>query len=135
LATQVAAEIFSVRHVCGFGRDPPDGVVALDDLYLAETIEPVASIEHERAFPPGPGAHLAVITWDVTAAGLVPVARSHAELIAGGLAVALEARLEPEATILTTLTLSSFAGLAVALVPWLLVGGTLALPHPVDAAA
>ena len=135
LAMRVAAEIFSVRHVCGFGRGAPDGVIALDDLYLAETIDPVASIEHARVFPPGPGAHLAVITWDVSAAGLVPVARSHAELIAGGLAVALEARLEPEATILTTLTLSSFAGLAVALVPWLLVGGTLALHHPFDAAA
>jgi hypothetical protein len=135
LAMQIAAESFSVRHVCAFGRNLPDGVIALDELYLAETIEPVASIEHERAFPPGPGAHLAVITWDVSAAGLVPVARSHAELITGGLAVACEGRLEPEAIILTTLTLSSFAGLAVAMVPWLLVGGTLALHHPFDAAA
>jgi hypothetical protein len=32
------------------------------------------------------------------------------------------------------LTLSSFAGLAVAMVPWLLLGGTLALHHPFDAA-
>jgi hypothetical protein len=135
IAVEIAAEVFSIRHVCGFGCDPPDGVIALDDLYMAEMIEPVASIEHERAFPPGPGAHLAVITWDVSAAGLVPVARSHAELIAGGLAVALEGRLEPEATILTTLALSSFGGLAVAMVPWLLVGGTLALHHPFDTAA
>jgi acyl-CoA synthetase (AMP-forming)/AMP-acid ligase II len=135
LVMQVAGEVFTVRHVFGFGRDAPDGVIALDDLYAAEDVDPVASIEHARAFPPGPDAHLAVITWDVTAEGLVPVARSHAELIAGGQAVALEGQLEPEAGILTTLALSSFAGLAVAMVPWLLVGGTLTLHHPFDAAA
>ena len=82
--------------------------------------------------PPAQGAHLAVITWDVAADGLVPVARSHAELIAGGLAVLLESRCEQDAIILSTLTMSSFAGLAVSLVPWLLVGGTLALHHPFD---
>jgi hypothetical protein len=35
-----------------------------------------------------------------------------------------------DATILTTLTMSSFAGLATALLPWVLGGGTLALHHP-----
>ena len=110
-------------------------MIALDDLYMAETIEPVCFDRARARFPPGPGAHLAVITWDVSADGLVPVARSHAELIAGGLAVLLEGRLEQDATILSTLALSSFAGLAVAMVPWLLVGGTLALHHPFDAAA
>ena len=28
---QVAAEIFPVRHVCGFGRNPPDDVLPLED--------------------------------------------------------------------------------------------------------
>jgi hypothetical protein len=62
----------------------------------------------------------------------VPVGRSHSELIAGGLAALLEGGLAQEAVLLSTLTMSSFAGLAVGVVPWLLVGGTLALHHPFD---
>ncbi len=68
----------------------------------------------------------------MTADGLVPVGRSHSELIAGGLALLLEGRLAQDAVLLSTLTTSSFAGLAIAMVPWLLVGGTLALHQPFD---
>ncbi len=132
LAMQVGAEIFSIRHVCGFGRNPPDGLIPLDDLYAAAELDPLPAVERERALPPGPGAHLAAITWDVTPDGLVPVARSHAELIAGGVAVLREGRLEQDPVVLSTLTMSSFAGLAVVLIPWLLSGGTLALHHPFD---
>jgi hypothetical protein len=53
-------------------------------------------------------------------------------LAAGGLAVLLEGRFPRDARILTALTMSSFAGLAVSLVPWLLAGGTLVLHHPFD---
>ena len=134
LARQVAAEIFPVRYVCGFGKDLPDGVIPLDDLYTADKLDPVPGIERERMLPPGPAAHLAVITWDVAAEGLVPVGRSHADLIAGGLAVLLESRLQQDAVLLSTLTMSSFAGLAVAVLPWLLVGGTLVLHQPFDPA-
>ena len=130
-ALQAAVETFHIRFVCGFGQNVPDGVVALNDLFAVETLDPLPPPE-ERPYPPGPAAHLAVITWDVGADGAIPVARSHAELVAGGLAVLLESRLEQDATILTTLTMSSFAGLATALLPWLLVGGTLALHHPFD---
>ena len=132
LAMQIAAEIFPIRYVCGFGRHPPDGFVPFDDLYTADELDPIPALEPERAADPGPGAHLAVITWDVSADGLVPVGRSHAELIAGGLAALLEGRLAQEAVLLSTLTMSSFAGLAVGVVPWLLVGGTLALHQPFD---
>ena len=104
---------------------------ALNDLFSVETPDPLPPPE-DRPYPPGPAAHLAVITWDVSADGAIPVARSHAELATGGLAVLLESRLQQDATILTTLTMSSFAGLASALLPWLLVGGTLALHHPFD---
>ena len=130
-ALQAAAETFHIRFVCGFGNDVPDGVVALSDLFTAETLDPLPPAE-EHPYPPGAAAHLAVITWDVGADGPIPVARSHAELATGGLAVLLEGRLRQDATILTTLTMSSFAGLATALLPWLLVGGTLALHHPFD---
>ncbi len=130
-AMQAAVETFHIRFVCGFGRNVPDGVVALHDLFSVETPDPLPPFE-DRPYPPGPAAHLAVITWDVTADGAIPVARSHAELATGGLAVLLESRLKQDATILTTLTMSSFGGLASALLPWLLVGGTLALHHPFD---
>jgi AMP-binding enzyme len=132
LAMQVAANIFTVRYVCGYGSNAPDGVIPFDDMFTAEKLDPITSIEEEHGPDPSPGAHLAVITWDVSADGAVPVGRSHAELIAGGLAVMLESGLEQDAVLLSTLTLSSFAGLATALTPWLLLGGTLALHHPFD---
>lgn len=130
-ALQAAFETFHIRAVCCFGQNVPDGVVALSDLFTTEVLDPLPPTE-ERPYPPGPAAHLAAITWDVGPDGPIPVARSHAELAAGGLAVLLESRLQQDATILTTMTMSSFAGLATALLPWLLVGGTLALHHPFD---
>jgi hypothetical protein len=129
LAINAAAEAFTVRHVCGFGSRPPDGAVSLDDLYAAA--ETPASVS-ARAALPGRSAHLACVTWDVAADGAIPVARSDAQLIAGGLAVLLESRIPQDAIILSTIPLSSFGGLAMTLVPWLLVGGTLALHHPFD---
>ena len=36
LAVNVAAEVFTVRQVCGFGPDPPDGAISLDDLDAAQ---------------------------------------------------------------------------------------------------
>jgi hypothetical protein len=81
---------------------------------------------------PARGAHAAVVTWDISAQGPLPVARNHAELISAGLAVQLEGRLAQHARIHAALTMSSFAALAAELVPWLLVGGTLVLHHPFD---
>jgi hypothetical protein len=135
LAMQIAAAIFPIRYVCGFGRGAPDGLVPFDDLYTTDQLDAFPATEAERAPEPGPGAHVAVITWDMSVDGLVPVARSHAELIAGGLAVLLESRIEQDAAMLSTLPLSSFASLAVALIPWLLAGGTLALHQPFDPSA
>jgi hypothetical protein len=133
LAQEIAAEIFPIRYVCGYGPEAPDGVVPLDDIFLVHKLDPIPAWEEERGREPGPGAHLAVITWDVSPEGLFPVGRSHAELIAGGLAVMLESSVQQDAALLSTLTLSSFAGLAITILPWLLTGGTLALHHPFDA--
>jgi hypothetical protein len=133
LAVNAAAEVFGVRHVCGFGRAPPDGVMSLDDIHASEPTEPPPAVEREH--PAEAGAHVAAVTWDVSAGGLVPVGRSHAELIAGGLAVLLESRFRRDAVILSTIPAGSFGGLALTLLPWLLVGGTLALHHPFDDAA
>ena len=130
IAMQVAAELFPIRHICGFGRDLPDGVVPLDDVF-----NPAPTEFYQPSVRPGPAAaHVAAITFDVTGDGLVPVARSQSELIAGGLAVFREAFIAENATILSTIPAASFAGIALTLMPWLLAGGTLALHHGFDPA-
>ena len=126
---QAAVEIFPIRYVAAFGSELPDGVVALDDLFDVEKPQPP---ELDRARAGNRAAHLAVITWETTADSLVPVARSHAEIIGGGLAVLLEGRFENGATFLSTLPSSSFAGLAVTVLPWLISGSTLMLHHSFD---
>jgi non-ribosomal peptide synthetase component E (peptide arylation enzyme) len=127
LALRIAAQVFAIRHVCGFGPLLPDGMVSLDDLYTAA---PEAFPVIERAA--SPAAHLATVTFDVDAAGMVAVARNHAQLVSGGLTAFLEARIAENATILSGLPLSSFAGLSLTLLPWLMSGGTLALHQPFD---
>ena len=128
-ATRVAAEVFSIRHVCGFGADPPDGVVPLDDLFTSAEPDPIPPLERAG----NAAGHLAVISFEAGENGPVPVARRHLELLAGGLGVFLESRLEQDAGILSTVAPASFAGICLTLVPWLLCGGTLALHHPFDA--
>ncbi len=129
-AMRVAAELFPIRHVCGFGPGLPDGVVPLDEDTGATP---------QKSFQPPvrigiAAAHVAAVTFDVTNDGLVPMARSQSELIAGGLAAFLEGGLAQDSTILSAIPLCSFAGIALTLVPWLLAGGTLAPHHGFDAA-
>ncbi len=131
-AMSVAADVFSIRYVCGFGEHLPDGVVSFGDLLPAEI--PVSALVEPDRKRSNATAHIAVITFEFGEGGIVPVARSHAELLAGGLAVLLESGIAQNAVIQSTLAPSSFAGLCLALVPWLLCGGTLVLHHPFDAA-
>ena len=127
-ATLAAVELFPIRHVCAFGRGLPDGVVPLDDLFADRAPDSV-----DAAARSGPAAaHLALMTFDVTADGFVPVARNHLQLTAGGLAVFLEAGLAQQASILSMIPPASFASVALTLLPWLLAGGTLALHHGGD---
>jgi hypothetical protein len=37
LAMNAAAEAFSIRHVCGFGSDLPEGMASLDHAILRES--------------------------------------------------------------------------------------------------
>ena len=130
IAMQVAAELFPIRHICGFGRGLPDGVVPLDDVFAggpAEFFQPPAR-------PGEAGAHVAAVTFDVASDGLVPVARNHSELIAGGRALFLEGGIAEGNNVLSTIPLGSFAGIATTMVPWLLGGGALALHHGFDPA-
>jgi hypothetical protein len=130
LAMHVAAEVFSIRYVCGFGEGLPDGVVPFDDLLGADPFDPGPPLEGERLA--NAAAHVALVTFDVGDNGIVPVARNHQELLAGGLAVTLETRLAQETHMLSTIAPSSFAGISLTLMPWLLSAGTLSLHHPFD---
>jgi AMP-binding enzyme len=124
LAMNAAADAFSIRHVCGFGNDLPEGMASLD---LALEIQSATS----RAVTQD-GRRAAMISFDVTVDGLRPVPRTHLNLIAGGLALSLESDVPQGSVMMSAFAPSSFAGLASSLLVWLLSGGTLALHHPFD---
>lgn len=116
IACEVAVELFSLSFPCAFGSEVPDGVIALDDPSdVAEVPLPSATTAEQ----------VAIATIDATAKGYSAAARGHAQWLAIGLAVLLEAKIETGDTILSTLPASSLAGIGAALVPWLLSGGTL----------
>lgn len=125
IAMQVAAELFPIRHVCAFGEALPDGVVPLDDIFAPAPADVMAPAGR----PSDPAARIAVVTLEVGVSGLIPVARNHRQVIAGGLGVFRESGIAPDTAILSTVPLASFAGFALALVPWLMSGGTLHLHH------
>ena len=124
IAMNAAAEAFSIRHVCGFGNDLPEGMASLDNAIFRESLTTRAVIQD--------GRKAALISFDVTSDGFRPVPRAHLGLIAGGLAVSLESDVPQGATILSAFSPMSFAGLASSLAVWLLSGGTLVLHHPFD---
>jgi len=123
-AMNAAAEAFSIRHVCGFGSDLPDGMASLDRAIANPSTTTRTVIQD--------GRKAALISFDVTADGFRPVPRAHLSLIAGGLALSLEADVPQGATLMSAFAPTSFAGLASSLVVWLLSGGTLALHHPFE---
>jgi hypothetical protein len=122
-ALGVAAEVFPIRHVCGFGPSLPEEIVSIETTFSSS-----ASLFTPEAQPEG------VVTFDVTRDGLVPLSRTHGQIIAGGLAIHLEAGIGQTRT-LSTIPPSSFAGLSATVTCWLLGGGTLSLHHAFDADA
>jgi hypothetical protein len=124
IAMNAAAEVFSIRHVCGFGSSLPEGMASLDEA-MTRGPRPARNAIQD-------GRKAAVISFDVTAEGFRAVPRPHLSLIAGGLAVSLEAEVPQGASLMSAFAPSSFAGLACSLAVWLLTGGTLALHHPFD---
>ena len=124
LAMNAAAEAFSIRHVCGFGTDLPEGMASLDLAIETQSSTTRPIVED--------GRKAAIISFDVTAEGFRPVPRTHLHLIAGGLALSLESELRQGTTIMSAFAPTSFAGLASSLAIWLLTGGKLALHHPFD---
>ena len=128
IAMQSAADLFSVRHVCGFGHDLPDGLVPLDDIFSSEGIAAVSP----RI---GRDTSAAAITFNLDAEGFVPVLRTHADLVAGGLEIVRKSGATTDAPLLSTIPITSFAGIALTMMPWLLCGGSLHLHHGFEAEA
>jgi hypothetical protein len=124
VAMNAAAEVFSIRHVAGFGNQLPEGMASLDDA-LARDIRPSRTAIQD-------GRKAAIISFDVTTDGFRAVPRPNLSLIAGGLAVSLESDVQQGASLLSAFAPSSFAGLVSSLAVWLLTGGTLSLHHPFD---
>lgn len=129
LALSVAADLFSIRYVCAFGPDLPDGVVPLDD-FLDKPGQEVSKILREAA----PEGSPAVVTFDMTADGLRAIERNHRQTITGTLAVALACGLPQGSIMLSLMMTSSFSGFCSAIGGWLVSGGTLLLHHPFDEA-
>jgi hypothetical protein len=127
LAMNAAADAFSIRHVCGFGDDLPEGMASLD---LAIEAPSTATRDVNQD-----GRRAALITFDMTSEGFRAVPRRHLNLIAGGLALSLESGLPQGSTVISAFAPSSFAGLTSSMVVWLLSGGTLVLHHPFDGEA
>jgi AMP-binding enzyme len=125
LAMNAAVEAFSIRHVCGFGADLPEGMASLDHALSSESTTARAVTQD--------GRRAAIISFDVTADGFKAVPRTHLNLIAGGLALFLESDVPQGAIMMSAFAPSSFAGLTSSMLVWLLSGGTLALHHPFDA--
>ncbi|MGZ5875988.1 MAG: AMP-binding protein [Bradyrhizobium sp.] len=124
LAMNAAAEAFSIRHVCGFGNELPEGMASLDDAIEGQSTTTRTVVQD--------GRKAAMISFDVTVDGFRPVPRTHLSLIAGGLALSLESDMPQGSTVMSAFAPSSFAGLTSSLVLWLLSAGTLALHHPFD---
>ena len=124
LAMNAAAEAFSIRHVCGFGSDLPEGMASLDQAMSRDSKTARNVIQD--------GRKAAIISFDLTVDGFRAVPRPHLGIIAGGLSISLEADLPQGTSILSAFAPSSFAGLASSLALWLLSGGSLVLHHPFD---
>jgi AMP-binding enzyme len=127
LAMNAAAEAFSIRHVCGFGTDLPEGMASLD-LALEDQSSTTRAVVQD-------GRKASIISFDVTVDGFRPIPRTHLHLIAGALALSVASELPQGSTVMSAFAPTSFAGLTSSLVVWLLTGGTLALHHPFDSDA
>lgn len=124
IAMNAAAEAFSIRQVLAYGDGVPEGVTLLDEIAFGpDTLVADPERSAQRAN---------LITFDVVADGLRAVPRTQTQVVAGGLAIFLEANVPPGIRMLAATMPSSFAGLCASLVTWLLTGGTLALHHPFD---
>src|ERR1043166_7530185 len=93
IAMNAAAEAFSIRHVCGFGSDLPEGMASLDNAIFREspTTRPVIQ----------DGRKGALLSFDDPPDGVRPGPGAHLGLVGGGLAMSLESDVPQGATVLS----------------------------------
>ena len=124
LAMNAAVEAFSIRHVCGFGNDLPEGMASLDHAMSG------ATDHHARRHPGRPQGRDHLVRRDRRrfsrgAAHPSQPDRRRPCVFSGK-------RRAARRDIMSAFAPSSFAGLTSSLLIWLLSGGTLALHHPFD---
>lgn len=123
----IAAELFSIRQLLGFGDTLAEGIINIDQAIgeIDTGDEPVEIVRKENA-----ADHVATLTFTGTADGkIVPVPRSHNQWIAAGLMPLLETPIEAGSSILSPFMLTGLSGIGGGLIPWLLSGGTLHTHH------
>ncbi len=118
LAAEAASEVFELSFPCAFGDRVPDGVMA-----LAISTGPAGDAEMAAEL----SSSARIITLGIGTSGVAIHARNDAELLAAGLGPLIAGDMRAHDSILAAVALSSLAGIAGALVPWLLSGGTLHL--------
>ena len=119
LAAEVAIEVFELSFPCAFGSNLPDGLVPL--VIDTTQARPLANTAIAQTDAPGIGTMRAVT------GGTSFVLHGDEELLAAGLGAMLAGGMQSGDRIVSATSLTPFAGLASAFVPWVLCSGTLSL--------
>lgn len=119
LAAEVATEVFELSFPCAFGPSLPEGLLPLSINTQSEPL--LAKVSLSDGGAPGIG------TLQPSSGGVSFVLHNDDELLAAGLGAMLAGDIRGGDTIVSAISFASFAGLAAALVPWLLCSGTLTL--------
>jgi hypothetical protein len=119
LATEVATEVFELSFPCAFGASLPDGILPLTFNTAAEPVLATAAIASK--------SDAGIGTFQPVSGGVSLVLHHDDELLAAGLGAMLAGDMRGGDTIVSAISFSTYAGLASALVPWLLSSGTLTL--------
>jgi mycobactin salicyl-AMP ligase len=125
LARQVAAAVFSIRFVCAFGSGLPDGVVALDAWDDVE-------FSKDEARTQSLAGDVALVTFDRRDTGLMPLARTHNQLISDALAISTAARIVRASHLVTTIAAATAMGVVAGMVVPVLSGAHVHLHGPFD---
>ncbi len=127
VARDAAVEVFSIRHVLGFGSDIPDGVLDIDDIFDAQSGDRPEDDRENKA------EHVATMGWWIGEEELPQImARSHNHWIAAALGPVMEAQITEQDVILSASYLTGIASISTILVPWLLSGSKLVLHQAFD---
>lgn len=126
LVAETAMEVFELSFPCAFGHPLPDGLMPLSLETLSEPLFATTPLSDVAA----PG----IATLQPHSGGVSFVLHSDEELLAAGLGAMLAGDVRGGDAIVSAISLTSFAGLASVLVPWLLSSGCLSLLPDLPAA-